>query len=108
MFVVLAVTLVGCGGAALSGPLIPEASLAARCKLGATQSSVLVTEWSAAEKANLEAMLGGGAVAVAFSGCEMQPLSQILLHTRRRATSIRWGRWSSSSLGSPEKSKSAS
>ena len=32
----------------------------------------LVTEWPASEKANLEVRLREGAVAVAYSGCEMR------------------------------------
>jgi hypothetical protein len=41
---------------------------------------VLVTEWPAAEKANLEAQIGqGGAVAVEFSGCELRLLPECRL-----------------------------
>src|SRR5438477_921715 len=65
----------GCATGAASGPLVPAMpSVAAGCRLGASQTSVLVTEWAGAEKANLQAMLGGGAIAVAFSGCEMRLL----------------------------------
>jgi hypothetical protein len=54
--------------------------IAARCRWGATQTSVLVTEWSASEKADLEALLNqGGGVAVAFSGCSMRVLPQCKL-----------------------------
>jgi len=52
---------------------------ASRCRVGATQTSVLITEWSGAEKANLEAMLRGGAVGVEFSGCEMRVIPQCRL-----------------------------
>lgn len=64
--------LAGCGGAALSGPTVPEAAIT-RCRIGASQSTLLVTEWSGADKANLEAALvRGGGVAVAFSGCQLR------------------------------------
>ena len=43
------------------------------CRVDATQTSVYVTEWSASEKANLEAMMAGEVgVAVEFTGCEMR------------------------------------
>ncbi|MCB9739171.1 MAG: hypothetical protein H6747_07880 [Deltaproteobacteria bacterium] len=61
----------GCGGANLF-PDPPAAS--ARCRVGLSQTSLLVTEWSAAEKANLETQLQRGAVGVAFSGCALRLL----------------------------------
>jgi hypothetical protein len=68
---------------AASGPLVPQTPvLAQRCRLGASQTSLLVTEWNAAEKANLQALLGGGAVAVQFSGCEMRLLPNCRLPGR--------------------------
>src|SRR5688500_15741152 len=71
------------GAAACGGPdggraraAIPELPGGGRCRVGAGQSSLLVTEWSATEKSNLEAQLSagpdGGAVAVAFSGCDLR------------------------------------
>jgi hypothetical protein len=51
----------------------------AKCRVAASQSSPLVTEWPASEKANLEAMIGVGAVAVAYSGCAMRVLPQCRL-----------------------------
>jgi hypothetical protein len=68
----LALTLTACGAAAM--PPLETPTLASRCRIGASQTSVLVTEWPGAEKANLEAMLDASAVAVAFSGCEMRIL----------------------------------
>jgi hypothetical protein len=47
-----------------------------RCHVAASQSSPLVTEWPASEKANLEGLLRSGAVAVAYSGCSMRVLSE--------------------------------
>ena len=47
-----------------------------RCHVAASQSSPLVTEWPASEKANLEVLLRSGAVAVAYSGCSMRVLSE--------------------------------
>jgi hypothetical protein len=78
LFAALAgLTMPGCGGRMMSsGDLLPGATMTSKCRLGASQTSVLVTEWSASEKANLEAMVGGGpeagGVAVAFSGCTLQ------------------------------------
>ena len=64
---------IGCATGAASGPLVPETPLlGSRCRMGASQAGVLVTEWSASEKANIQAALGGGAIAVAFSGCELR------------------------------------
>jgi hypothetical protein len=63
-----------CGTGAVKGPLIPQIPGGiAGCRVGVSQTSVLVTEWSGAEKANLQALLSaGGAIAVTFSGCEMR------------------------------------
>lgn len=47
-----------------------------RCRIAANQESPLVTEWPASEKANLQARLSEGGVAVAYSGCEMRLLQQ--------------------------------
>jgi len=70
-------------GAACSGPArIPRATLPsapaalARCQVAASQSSPLVTEWPASEKANLEARVREGGVAVAYSGCAMRILPE--------------------------------
>lgn len=54
-----------------------ESLLATRCRVGASDLGPLVTEWPAAEKANLEALLQRkSAVAVQFTGCEMRLLPQ--------------------------------
>src|SRR6476469_10919277 len=47
-----------------------------KCRVAASQSSPLVTEWPASEKANLEVLLRQGAVAVAYSGCSMRVLAE--------------------------------
>jgi hypothetical protein len=47
-----------------------------KCRVAASQTSPLVTEWPASEKANLEVLLRSGAVAVAYSGCSMRVLPQ--------------------------------
>ncbi|MBX3127003.1 MAG: hypothetical protein KF718_09815 [Polyangiaceae bacterium] len=44
----------------------------ARCKVAASASSPLVTEWPASEKARLESVAARGAVAVQYSGCELK------------------------------------
>jgi hypothetical protein len=60
-----------------AGGLLPRAPAEqARCRVAASQSSPLVTEWPASEKANLEVLLRTGAVAVAYSGCSMRVLSE--------------------------------
>jgi hypothetical protein len=67
---------------ACRGPQAPAPSSAipelpgdqTRCKLAANQDSPLVTEWPASEKANLEGLLGEGAVVVAYSGCSLRLL----------------------------------
>lgn len=43
-----------------------------KCSVAVSQSRPLVTEWPASEKSRLEALLGRGGVAVAYSGCEMR------------------------------------
>jgi hypothetical protein len=60
-----------------TGGLLPRAPAEqGRCRVAASQSSPLVTEWPASEKANLEVLLRTGAVAVAYSGCSMRVLSE--------------------------------
>jgi hypothetical protein len=48
----------------------------AACQYALSQGNPLLTEWPASEKANLEALLRGGAVAVEFTGCAMRLLPQ--------------------------------
>jgi hypothetical protein len=43
-----------------------------KCSIAASHSEPLVTEWPASSKARLEALLTEGAVAVAYSGCELR------------------------------------
>jgi hypothetical protein len=47
-----------------------------KCRVAASQSSPLVTEWPASEKSNLEVLSHSGAVAVAYSGCSLRVLPQ--------------------------------
>ncbi|MDX2055268.1 MAG: hypothetical protein SFV15_22895 [Polyangiaceae bacterium] len=82
------VALAGCGGS-LEPAASPDGGSAARCRVGASQTSVLVTEWSAPEKANLESLMHGSAVAVEFTGCELRLLPECRLKGRyqwRRTT----------------------
>ncbi len=44
----------------------------ARCKVAASASSPLVTEWPASEKAHLEGLASAHLVAVQYSGCELR------------------------------------
>ena len=66
--------LSACAGARPAGSLLPP--LHRRCRSAARHSAPLVTEWPAAEKANLEALLRRGGVAVAYSGCELHVLTE--------------------------------
>jgi hypothetical protein len=76
MVVVMLLAPVGCAtGFAGAREVLPRAPVEqGRCRVAASQSSPLVTEWPASEKANLEVMLHAGAVAVAYSGCSMRLL----------------------------------
>jgi hypothetical protein len=76
----LATLSAGCAGPRFRGPALPAlAGPEAGCRVGAGRSNPLVTEWSASEKANLEAQLGAGAVAVEYTGCSMRVLTQCRL-----------------------------
>jgi hypothetical protein len=63
----------GCGGRGLPSQVaVPtDPTPLAKCQVAASQSSPLVTEWQATEKARLEGLLAQGGVAVRYSGCEM-------------------------------------
>ena len=76
---VLLVIVAGCFSPQGPPPVAATTALQAQCQIGATQTSVLVTEWPVAEKSNLEAMLQRGAVAVEFSGCAMRVLPECQL-----------------------------
>src|SRR5688572_8408735 len=64
----------------------------ARCRGAALGESPLITEWSPAEKANLQARLRSGGLAVEFTGCSMRPISACTLRG-----SYRWQRTTLSS-----------
>ena len=71
-----AVAASGCATSSLSrrsSVELPGAS--GRCRVGSGRTDLLVTEWPASEKANLEAMARSGAVAVEYSGCAMRVLT---------------------------------
>jgi hypothetical protein len=78
--VLLAGTLSSClwgTGAKGARQILPVAtSEVGKCRVAASQTSPLVTEWPASEKANLEVLSHSGAVAVAFSGCSLRVLPQ--------------------------------
>ena len=84
----------GCGGGAdlprARAPSTPDADT--RCRAAALSESPLVTEWSAAEKANLQAHLRSGGLAVEFTGCTMRPLTSCTVRG-----SYRWQRTTLSS-----------
>jgi hypothetical protein len=86
----------GCGGGAdlprARAPSAPDADT--RCRTAALNESPLVTEWSSAEKANLQARLRSGALAVEFTGCTMRPLTACTLRG-----SYRWQRTTLASEG---------
>src|SRR5262245_29124619 len=84
---------IACGGTPVPRAKAPVlAGEQAKCKVAASQGSPLVTEWPASEKANLEARLREGGVAVAYSGCSMRLLPQC-----RIKGSYVWQRTTSSS-----------
>jgi len=67
----------GCTASGFAGAreVLPRAPVElGRCRVAASQSSPLVTEWPASEKANLENLSHSGAVAVSYSGCSMRLL----------------------------------
>jgi hypothetical protein len=69
------VAMAGCAGAPAQA-VMPngghDTSPLARCHVAASHDEPLVTEWPASYKARLEALLQRGAVAVAYSGCELR------------------------------------
>jgi hypothetical protein len=72
----LAMGLVGCGAGGeplrAQAPVLPGED--ERCRAAALREAPIVTEWSAAEKANLQARLRSGALAVEYTGCAMRPI----------------------------------
>lgn len=81
--VVASLALGACVGPRAYAPssMLPELpSEGGRCKVAASQSNPLVTEWPASEKANFEALLRQGGVAVAYSGCTMRVLPRCRLN----------------------------
>lgn len=72
----LGLQTLGCGSrSALPRARAPSpADDEARCREAALRESPLITEWSAAEKASLQARLREGAVAVEYTGCNMRPI----------------------------------
>lgn len=72
--------LVGCGAIELpraQAPTVPDATRKdpediSKCAAAARQAEPLVTEWSAAEKADLEGRAREGGVAVEYYGCTMR------------------------------------
>jgi hypothetical protein len=66
----------GCGGAGsplrASAPKLSDDE--ALCRAAALRETPLVTEWTSAEKASLQARLRSGGLAVEYTGCSMRPL----------------------------------
>jgi len=71
-----ACALSGCGGG--GAPLRASAPKLSDdkelCRAAALRETPLVTEWSAAEKASLQARLRSGGLAVEYTGCSMRPI----------------------------------
>ena len=71
-----AFVLGGCGGSGAplraSAPKLSDD--AALCRAAALRETPLVTEWTAAEKASLQARLRSGGLAVEYTGCSMRPI----------------------------------
>lgn len=72
---------VSCGGGSLQPTLATPADPTPleKCRVAASHESPLVTEWPASEKARLQTVLGGRAVAVSYSGCELRIVDQCSL-----------------------------
>jgi hypothetical protein len=70
---IVALSAMGCGAA---DPIAeaPELELEGQTKCGVTasQSEPLIIEWPAAQRTKLEALAARGAIAVRYSGCEME------------------------------------
>jgi hypothetical protein len=68
--------LAACGGGGpslrASAPRIADDQ--ALCRAAALRETPLVTEWSSAEKASLQARLRAGGLAVEYTGCSMRPI----------------------------------
>jgi hypothetical protein len=75
---VLVLAVTGCRPVSLvATPKVPTlAGEGTRCRTAAGQDQPLVTEWPAAEKANLETQVWQGGVVVSFTGCQMTVLTQ--------------------------------
>ncbi len=72
-----------------SGSVFPEAKLEQeRCHGSGGVAQPLVLEWSAAERANLQAMAARGAVAVAFTGCTLQVVPECSIAGSYQYTAI--------------------
>ncbi len=72
----VALSAIGCATSSLSRvPRVELPGASARCRVGSGRTDLLVTEWPASEKANLEAMARFGAVAVEYSGCTLRVLT---------------------------------
>ncbi|MCC6552063.1 MAG: hypothetical protein IT372_03445 [Polyangiaceae bacterium] len=87
----IAIATAACGGPGLPSPVtVPrDPTPLTKCQVAASQSSPLVTEWPASEKARLEGLVSQGGVAVRYSGCEMQVLDACKLegnYTFQRTT----------------------
>jgi hypothetical protein len=91
----LALAVSGCGSLFGSGPTssLPEPSgdptPLAKCRVAASESNPLVTEWPASEKAHLQSLAGRQAVAVEYSGCELRIIPECVLpgtYTWQRTT----------------------
>jgi hypothetical protein len=67
--------LTGCLGGPPRAPTLAaptDPTPLARCKIAASSTSPLVTEWPASQKAHLEGLATHQAVAVAYAGCELR------------------------------------
>lgn len=83
-----AAAFTGCAHTAVSAAAPAMAGGDPRCAAAADQPAALISEWSPAEKANLQqALRNGGAVAVENTGCQLRILSQC-----RVAGSYTWQR----------------
>ena len=70
-----------CGTARPIEPKLPSipADQGARCQVRHSQNRPLIVEWPSTDRAHLEALVRRGLVAVRYSGCEIEVLSQCKL-----------------------------
>lgn len=76
VLVALAAGCVGRGAPTATPPDAPDADSLARCKVQASATRPLITEWPATERSRLESRASTSLVVVSYSGCDMRVLDE--------------------------------